>query len=167
MKNSLLILALFVQILSLSAQNTPPSCVITFPHCNAYFEQGTDITIRVYSTDIGGSYANGSVTKVEFFSDSVKLAETSEATENTYSFVWEDVPAGTYRLTARATDNLDSTFTSAGVIITVGANAVKAVGMSAGKGKYIANIISGNVRSDFNKYWNGVTAENACKWGSV
>jgi GH35 family endo-1,4-beta-xylanase len=166
-KNSLLILALFVLTLSVSAQNTPPSCVITFPHCNAYFEQGTDITIRVYSTDIGGSYANGSVKKVEFFSDTIKLAETSEATSNTYSFVWENVPAGTYRLTARATDNLDSTFTSAGVIITVGTNAVKAAGMSAGKGKYIANIISGNVRSDFNKYWNGVTAENSCKWGSV
>ena len=167
MKKHLLILVLFAQMLGLSAQNTPPSSVITFPHCNAYFEQGTDITIRVYSTDIGGSYANGSVKKVEFFSDSIKLAESSEATANTYSFVWENVPAGTYRLTARATDNLDSTFTSAGVIITVGTNAVKAVGMSAGKGKYIANIISNGVRSDFNKYWNGVTSENACKWGSV
>ncbi|HBX87908.1 MAG TPA: 1,4-beta-xylanase, partial [Marinilabiliaceae bacterium] len=41
-------------------------------------------------------------------------------------------------------------------------------GLSAGKGKYIGNIISHlSPESDYLSYWNGVTAENASKWGSV
>ncbi|MGV3538942.1 MAG: Ig-like domain-containing protein, partial [Rufibacter sp.] len=47
--------------------NTPPSCVITAPHNNSYFQAGNAMTIQVYAADIGGSFANGTVTKVEFF----------------------------------------------------------------------------------------------------
>jgi len=161
---------LFLTIIStliVNGQNTPPSCVITMPHNNAYFKQGTDVTIRVYATDLGGTQTGGSVTKVEFFSDEIKLGETSTATSNTYSFLWTEVPAGTYRITAKASDNSDAVSTSAGVLITVGTADVKPTGLSANKGKYLANIIPNNVRADFNTYWNGVTAENSCKWGSV
>ncbi|MBC7450418.1 MAG: endo-1,4-beta-xylanase, partial [Cytophagales bacterium] len=35
------------------------------------------------------------------------------------------------------------------------------------KGKYLGNIISGNVPSNYNTYWNQMTSENASKWGSV
>ena len=123
--------------------------------------------IRVYASDLGGSYPGGSVSKVEFFSDSVKLGETSEHSSNTYTYLWTDVPAGTYRLTAKATDNDTAVFSSAGLIISVDSMAVKTIGLSAKKGKYLANIIYKSIRSDFNTYWNGVTAENGCKWGSV
>ncbi len=153
--------------LQANGQNTPPSCVITIPHNNAYFEQGTDITLRVYASDLGGTYTGGSVTKVEFFQDSIKLGETSTDTSNTFSYVWREVPKGSYRITAKATDNDTAVFTSAGVIITVDSMAVPSIGLSAGKGKYLANIVPNSVRSDFNRYWNGVTSENACKWGSV
>ena len=142
-----------ISALSLYAQNTPPSCVITAPHCNAYFEQGTDITIRVYASDLGGSYPGGSVSKVEFFRDSVKLGESSEQSSNTYTYLWTDVPAGTYRITAKATDNDTAVFTSAGLIISVDSMVVKTIGLSAKKGKYLANIISNNIRSDFNISW--------------
>jgi len=152
--------------LNLLAQNTTPSCVVTFPHCNAYFKDGTDINIRVYATDLGGTYTGGKVTNVEFFSGDVKLGESSTAISNTYSMVWKNVPAGNYTITAKATDNANTVFTSAGVIITVGSTASKAMGMSAGKGKYLANL-NGFNRSDFSNYWNGVSAENSCKWGSV
>ncbi len=149
------------------AQNSLPSCVITTPHCNAYFKQGTDITIRVYATDEGGTVTGGNVTKIEFFSNNTKLGESETAVSNTYSLVWKEVPAGTYRITAKATDNDLAVFTSAGVIITVGTTEVKPVGLSANKGKYLANIVPNNVRPDFLNYWNGVTAENSCKWKSV
>jgi GH35 family endo-1,4-beta-xylanase len=165
-KSSLAILAIFTTLI-LHGQNTPPSCVITAPHNNAYFEQGTDVTIRVYATDLGGTHTGGSVTKVEFFQEDIKLGETSMDTSNTFSFVWEKVPQGTYRITARATDNEAEVFTSAGVIISVGPDAVKTIGLSAGKGKYLGNIIQYSVREDFNTYWNGVTSENGCKWGSI
>jgi len=166
-KKSFLLFLTIIFSLILRGQNTPPSCIITMPHSNAYFKQGTDVTIRVYATDLGGTQTGGSVTKIEFFSDEIKLGETSTGTSNTYSFLWTKVPAGTYIITAKATDNSGTVFTSAGVSITVGTADVKPKGLSAGKGKYLANIIAGSVRSDFNTYWNGVTAENACKWGSV
>ncbi len=150
-----------------NSQNSLPSCVITFPHCNAYFEQGTDVTIQVYATDLGGTTTGGNVTKVEFFQNDIILGEAVTSTSNTYSFVWAEVPAGTYRITAKATDNENAVSNSAGAIITVGTKTVKPTGLSANKGKYLANIIPNNVRSDFNTYWNGVTAENSCKWGSV
>jgi GH35 family endo-1,4-beta-xylanase len=150
----------------LFAQNTLPSCVITMPHSNAYFQQGTDIHIKVYATDFGGSYAAGSVTKVEFFSNDEKLGESTSANAHTYTWLWEDVPAGNYRITAKATDNENAESLSAGVLITVGANPVKPVGLSAGKGKYLGNI-NGFNRTDYLNYWNAVTAENANKWGSI
>lgn len=166
-KKSLSVFLIIFSSYILKGQNTPPSCVITMPHSNAYFKQGTDVNIRVYATDLGGTYSGGSVTKVEFFYDNIKLGETTASVSNTFTYLWTQVPAGTYRITAKATDNIDTVSISAGVLITVGTAEVKPTGMSAGKGKYLANIIPNNVRSDFNTYWNGVTAENSCKWGSV
>ena len=162
------ILLLFVQffITEVFAQNTLPSCVITAPHSNAYFMQGSDIVIRVYSTVMGGTITGGNVSKVEFFSNNQKIGETTTAKTHTFSFIWKNVTAGNYRITAKATDNLNITTTSAGVLITVSANKVNSIGLSAGKGKYLANI-NGYNRTDFSSYWNGVTAENSCKWGSV
>jgi len=41
--------------------------------------------------------------------------------------------------------------------------------LAGSKSKFVGNIIGdgSNIRSDFSKYWNQVTAENAGKWGSV
>ncbi len=167
LSKSLLTISILFSTMILGAQNTPPSCVITAPHCNAYFMEGTDITIRAYASDLGGTFTGGQVTKVEFLIDDVKIGDTSEATSNTFTYIWTEVTAGTYRITARATDNEDAVFTSAGVIITVGSAEVQSIGISAGRGKYLANIIPNSVRGDFNTYWNGATAENSCKWGSV
>jgi GH35 family endo-1,4-beta-xylanase len=53
-------------------------------------------------------------------------------------------------------------------LVIVGNEAVIARGLSAGKGKYLGNIIGyGSARSDYLELWNGVTAENASKWGSI
>jgi GH35 family endo-1,4-beta-xylanase len=49
----------------------------------------------------------------------------------------------------------------------VGTANVTQRGMSACKGKYLANIIAGSPNVSYNTLWNGVTAENSCKWGSV
>jgi len=146
----------FISVFVLNGQNTPPSCVITMPHNNAYFKAETDITIKVYASDLGGTQTGGSVAKVEFFKDNVKLGESSVASSNTYTFKWVAVPAGKYRITAKATDNADSVFTSAGVIITVGTSNVNPVGLTANKGKYLANIIAYHIRSYFKNYWYGL-----------
>jgi GH35 family endo-1,4-beta-xylanase len=164
----LLVLISTSNSLTASASNTLPSAVITAPHSNAYFQAGADVTINVYSTDFGGTFEDGTVEKVEFFIDGELVNETSEHNNHTYSYILTNVQEGEYRITARATDNAGDTFTSSGVLFTVGQEPVISLGMSAGKGKYLGNILaSQNVRSDYLEYWNGVTAENAHKWGSI
>jgi GH35 family endo-1,4-beta-xylanase len=150
-----------------TAQNFPPSCVVTTPFNNAYFKKGSDVVIRVYSTDLGKSQLNGTVKKVTFFNGTKKLATVKKATDNTYSFVWKKVPAGTYTLKATSINDKGVSFTSVGVVITVGDNDVVPAGMSAGKGKYLANIIQRAQPDNYLTYWNGITSENSCKWGEV
>ncbi|GAL84846.1 bifunctional acetylxylan esterase/xylanase, CBM4 module [Sporocytophaga myxococcoides] len=116
---------------------------------------------------MGKSTNNGTVTKVEFFNGTTLLGEATSHTNNTYKYVWGCVPAGTYTIKARATNNRGVMFTSVGIVITVGNNNVTQRGMSACKGKYLANIIPNAPQINYNTYWNGVTAENSCKWGPV
>lgn len=150
-----------------TAQNYPPSCVVITPFSNAYFKQGSDVMIQVYATDFGKSANNGTVASVEFYHDGQLLAKTKKQSDNKYSYTWKRVPAGTYIITAKANNNNGVSFTSVGVIVNVGVAEVVAKGLSAGKGKYLANIFPGRVGANYDSYWNGVTAENACKWGMV
>jgi GH35 family endo-1,4-beta-xylanase len=155
---------LTLNVPTLQAQNYPPSCVVTMPYNNAYYKAGSDIVIHVYSTDIGKTTNNGHVKQVEIYNGDKLLKKINKHANHTYSFVWEKVPAGTYTLKAKATNDKGVSFTSVGVIITVGAKEVTPMGMSAGKGKYVANIYQRNDGLNYDQYWNGVTSENACKW---
>lgn len=94
-----------------NTDNPSPVVNITAPANNATFAPGANITITATATD------NGAVTKVEFFQGTTKLGED---TSSPYSFTWNGVAAGTYQLTARATDNQNATGTSSAVKITVG-----------------------------------------------
>ncbi|OON67165.1 glycosyl hydrolase [Hymenobacter sp. CRA2] len=93
------------------AANTPPTVSLTSPANNASFTAPASITISANAAD-----ANGTVSKVEFFQGSTKL---SEDTSSPYSFTWSSVAAGTYSITARATDNGGATTTSSAVSVTV------------------------------------------------
>jgi len=152
-----------------TGQTTPPSCVITAPHSNAYFKEGTQVTIRVYASKAGGSHSGGHITNVRFFVDDILLGETDTSASNTYTYVWLATREGIYRITAKATDDSGNESVSAGVIVTVGTQEVESIGMSACKGKYVGNILKNDPNfmhdSNFNTYWNAVTAENATKWG--
>lgn len=55
------------------------------------------------------------------------------------------------------------------LIMVLSINLIFSQQLASTKSKFVGNIISdGNdIRSDFSKYWNQVTAENAGKWGSV
>jgi len=149
------------------AQTYPPSCTVTTPFNNAYFKAGTDVVINVYSTDIGKTTNNGKVTLVEFYNGNTLLGKSKKQSDYTYTFVWKHVPAGTYTIKAKATNDKGVSFTSTGVIITVGTKDVTPMGLSAGKGKYVANIRQLSESFNYDGYWNGVTSENSCKWGSV
>jgi hypothetical protein len=94
-----------------SSTNAPPSVSITSPVANASFTSGSTITIAATASD-----TDGTIAKVEFFNGSTKLGEDLSSP---YSFAWSNVPAGSYSLTATATDNGGATKTSSSLNITV------------------------------------------------
>nr|WP_167856416.1 Ig-like domain-containing protein [Hymenobacter metallicola] len=94
-----------------AAGNTAPTVSITAPANGATFTAPASVTITADAAD-----ANGTVSKVEFFQGAAKLGEDLTAP---YSYSWTGVAAGTYSLTAKATDNAGAVTTSAAVSITV------------------------------------------------
>jgi cytochrome c peroxidase len=96
-----------------AAGNTPPTVSITSPTAGTSFTAPASVTINATAADAGGSVA-----RVEFFNGATKLGEDLTAP---YSFTWTSVAAGSYTITARATDNLGAATTSAAVTISVNA----------------------------------------------
>ena len=91
--------------------NTPPSITLTSPSDGATFTAPAAVTLTVSAFD-----SDGTITRVEFFAGATLLATT---TADPHRFRWENIPAGAYTLTARATDDDGATTTSAAVSITV------------------------------------------------
>ncbi|MFL5729663.1 MAG: Ig-like domain-containing protein [Cytophagaceae bacterium] len=109
-----------------SAPNTPPTVSITSPANNASFTAPATISIAATAAD-----ANGTVSSVQFFSGTTLLG--SDAT-SPYTFSWTNAAAGTYSLTAKATDNNGAVTTSSAVSITVNpapANKIPSVSVTA------------------------------------
>jgi len=94
-----------------SAASTSPSIAITGPGEGSTFTAGDTITITASASD-----SDGTVASVEFYQGDTKLGTD---TSSPYSFSWSSAPAGTYSLTAKATDNDGNTTTSVAVSITV------------------------------------------------
>lgn len=94
--------------------NTPPTVTLTEPANNSTYIAPANISLTATATDAGGSVA-----KVEFFNGATKLGEDATSP---YSYNWTNVSAGTYTVTARATDNAGLTATSGPITITVNNN---------------------------------------------
>ena len=95
-----------------SVQNFFPSVTLTSPTSNTNFLPGSDINISAEAED-----SDGTVTKVDFFANgNIKLGEVTTAP---YSFVWTNVEAGNYIVTATAYDNEGGSRTSLGTSISV------------------------------------------------
>jgi endoglucanase Acf2 len=90
----------------------PPTVSITAPANGASYTAPASVTINANAAD-----ADGTVTQVAFYNGSTLLG--TDAT-SPYSYTWSNVAAGSYSITARATDNAGLTTTSAAVAITVG-----------------------------------------------
>jgi RHS repeat-associated protein len=101
--------------------NALPSVSITSPAAGASFNAPASITITANAAD-----TDGTVAKVDFYQGTTLLGTSTAAP---YSFAWTGVAAGSYSLTAVATDNLGGTTTSAAVAITV--NALPSVSITA------------------------------------
>ncbi|TDH26763.1 T9SS type A sorting domain-containing protein [Segetibacter sp. 3557_3] len=103
--------------------NQPPTVSITSPASGATFTAPTTISITVTAVDQGGSIA-----KVEFFQGTTKLGEDLTAP---YEYSWIGAAAGSYTLTAKATDNLGSATTSAPVSVMVSNNSAPTVSITS------------------------------------
>jgi hypothetical protein len=93
------------------AGNVLPTVSITSPASGATFTAPASITIDATASD-----SDGTVTKVDFYQGSTLLGTD---TTSPYSFTWSNVSAGSYSLTAVATDNAGGTKTSTAVSVTV------------------------------------------------
>ena len=91
--------------------NTPPSVSITSPAAGATFTAPASITITAAAAD-----SDGTIAKVDFLANGTLVGTDTTAP---YSVAWTNVAAGTYNLTAVATDNGNASTTSAPVSITV------------------------------------------------
>ena len=96
---------------NLGGGNASPVVTLTAPVNGASFNVGTAINLTATASD-----SDGSVAKVEFFQGGTKLGED---TSSPYAYSWTNAAAGTYTITAKATDNAGATTTSSSAAITV------------------------------------------------
>jgi YD repeat-containing protein len=89
----------------------PPTASITSPAGGTVFTVPASIEINATAAD-----SDGVVAKVEFFRGATKLGEDTGAP---YSFTWVNPAAGSYSLTAKATDNAGATGASTAVSVVV------------------------------------------------
>ncbi|UKJ07482.1 Ig-like domain-containing protein [Solitalea lacus] len=97
---------------STPSNNSFPSVNITAPETGANLADSTTFAIKANAGD-----SDGYVTKVEFFNGQTKLGED---VSTPYTYKWANAPAGTYVLTAKATDERGATVTSSPVNVTIG-----------------------------------------------
>jgi Domain of unknown function (DUF1929)/Bacterial Ig domain len=102
--------AKMVTLTSAAPSNQAPTVTLTSPANGAVFTSPAKIPLAANASDPDG------VARVEFFNGATKLGEDTSAP---YTGQWNTGAAGTYTLTARATDNGGATATSTSVTITV------------------------------------------------
>ena len=93
--------------------NVNPSVRITSPTDGSSMAAPASMTIAASASD-----SDGSIVSVEFYAGTTRLGS---ATSSPYEITWSGVAAGTYTLTARASDNAGAVTTSAPVTVTVSA----------------------------------------------
>ena len=95
----------------LSAYVIPLSVAITSPANNSFLNFGSPVIVQATAT-----VGTGTIQKVEFFADTVKLGES---TTSPYNFTWNNPAIGTYALTVKATDSGNNTAVSSIVTISI------------------------------------------------
>jgi hypothetical protein len=122
------------------APNVPPAVSITLPGNGTIFASPASITINASASD-----SDGTVTQVDFYQGTTLLFTDTIAP---YSYTWNGVAAGSYSLTAVATDNESAVTVSTAVGVTsvnIGANIAlgRTVTISSGSGGNAA--VDGNM----------------------
>jgi hypothetical protein len=112
--------------------NQAPTASLDAPAANATFANGETIRITATAAD-----SDGSVSKVEFFADGVKIGEDTSAP---FEFDWVNPPTGAHMITVRATDNGGAvTLSAERQVTTLAANQMPTVSVSAPTNNFKAN----------------------------
>ncbi len=103
------------------AANTAPTVTITAPVNNASYTAPVSLPLTATATD-----SDGTLLSVKFYDGTTLLGTgTQQGTSSTYIYNWNDVPMGSYTLTAVATDNNNASTVSGIVQVTVTAHVVQ------------------------------------------
>lgn len=111
--------------------NTAPSVSITSPVAGTSFVVGTGLTIAAAASD-----PDGTIQDVQFF---VNGASLSTDANTPYTAAWNPGAAGTYRLTAMATDNAGNQTLSAVVVVTLTGNTPPTVSITTPSNGFLTN----------------------------
>ena len=106
--------------------NAPPVVALTSPTTGATFTAPATVTLGATASD-----TDGSIRDVTFYANGTAIGT---ATTSPYTGTWSGVAAGTYTLTAVATDNAGATTTSAAAAITVSSSGRLNVALPANGG---------------------------------
>ena len=153
-----------VEVYGIPTPNQAPSVSLTAPANNATFTEGDNITISANATD-----SDGSISKVEFYRGSTKLGEDLTSP---FSYSWSGATAGSYNLTAKATDNGGATTTSSTRSITVNTAPPTGGGSNLALNKTVTGFSqaeSGNPATDINdgSYTDRWAAEGFPQWVEI
>src|SRR5688572_15972784 len=97
--------------LHISRANLPPQITLTAPTSSSSYAAPASIFLSATVSD-----PDSAIRTVEFFSGPTRLATLSAAP---YNFTWNAVPAGTYQLSAVATDTAGASTRSSVITVTV------------------------------------------------
>ena len=140
------------------AANVPPTVSLTSPAAGATFTAPASISLGASASD-----SDGVVSKVEFFSGSTLLGTVTTAP---YQMTWSNVPAGTYSLTAVATDDDGAKTTSSAVSVTV-STATASTALPAGWSDLDIGITGATGDALFSNNTFTVTGAGADVWGTA
>ncbi len=104
-----------VSIAAVTGIGTPPTVALTAPLASNTFLAPAAVSLAASASDPD---VGGSISKVEFYNGAAKLGEDLTAP---YNYDWTGVAAGSYNLSARATDNDGNVTASAAITATVSA----------------------------------------------
>jgi len=105
------VLLILMMLFSSFARASTPAVVITAPENQGTFTAGSSITMTATASE-----TDGAISSVTFYRGSTLLGKSSKSP---YSCTWDQVPVGTYALTAVATDTDKVSTTSSTVTVTV------------------------------------------------
>jgi predicted phage tail protein len=94
-----------------AAANVAPTVSLTSPLNNAVYTAPATFTLKATAAD-----SDGTIVRVDFYAGTTLIGSRTSAP---YSITFNNVPAGVYTFTARATDNAGATTTSAARTILV------------------------------------------------